>query len=391
MINNIFEEKSKDNMFIDKNVIIQKIYIDIVMNNSELIRLNNKEKISEKIKNILVQDYNILENEKINEYINIIINKMFGYDILQKYIDDPKITDIRIVEYNQIYVKKKGEWIKEKDKFKDEKELTDFIMCVIIKNGGKINYDTPLAVVVDKKYNLRIEAGINPVNSKSPSLVIRIHRNSKKVNLRKLVNYKMFDRKIESKIIEYIKLGKNIVISGKGGSGKTTLLRAIINQIDDNTAISTNEESTELFISNKNVIQREIVSDRKNNNITLETLTKESLITSNDIIVIGELKGGEAIVFFDAISTGHIGYATVHSNNAYNTLNRLSMLAKRSATTSAIDVNFIKTLFASSIDVIIHLKNFKITNILEIKYNYLTDRYKYLEIYDNMEEKSDLN
>lgn len=389
MINNIFEEKSKDNMFIDENIIIQKIYIDIVINNSELIRLNDKNKIEEKIKNKLVQEYNILDNNIINKYINVIKNKMFGYDILQKYIDDEKVTDIRVVEYNQIYIKKKGKWIKVKENFKDLKELTDFIVCVVIKNGGKINYDNPLATVVDKKYNLRIEAGINPVNSKSPSLVIRIHRNSKKIDLQKLINYKMLNKKTEEKIMEYIKSGKNIVISGKGGSGKTTLLRAIINEIDDTTAISTNEESTELFIANKNVIQREIVTDRKTNNITLEKLTKQSLITSNDIIVIGELKGGEAIVFFDAIATGHIGYATVHSNNAYNTLNRLAMLAKRSATTSAIDINFIKTLFASSIDVIIHLQNFKIVNILEVKYNYLTDGYEYVKVYSK--EKYDFN
>lgn len=390
MINNIFEEKTKDNMFVDENIIIQKIYIDIVINNSELIRLKNKEKIEEKIKNELVQNYNVLDNKKIREYINTIMNKMFGYDILQKYIDDDNVTDIRVVEYNQVYIKKRGKWIKTKESFKDVKELTDFIICVIIKNGGKINYDSPLSTVVDKKYNLRIEAGIEPVNSKSPSLVIRIHRNSKKIDLKKLVEYKMYNKTVENQIRKYIKSGKNIVISGKGGSGKTTLLRAIINEIDDNIAISTNEESTELFLSNKNVIQREIVSDRKTNNITLETLTKQSLITSNDIIVIGELKGGEAIVFFDAIATGHIGYATVHSNNAYNTLNRLAMLAKRSATTSAIDINFIKTLFASSIDVIIHLQNFKILKMLEIRYDYLTDKYEYIEVYSK-EKKIDNN
>ncbi len=387
MINNIFEDKVTDNTFINKEKLIREIYMDIVLNSSELIRLNKKDKIEEKIQNDLIEKYNIIDKNCISKYSKKIINKMFGYDFLQKFIDDKLVTDIRVVEYNQIFIKKSGKWNKVEEKFKDIKELTDFVMCTIIKNGGKINYDSPIATVVDKNYNLRIEAGIAPVNSKSPSLVIRIHRNSKNIKLSNLSSkYKMFNKEVLNKILEYVNTGKNIIISGKGGSGKTTLLRSIINEIDSCKAISTNEESTELYIDNKNIIQREIIDNRKTNNITLENLTKQSLITSNDVIIVGELKGGEAIVFFDAISTGHTGYATVHSNSAYNTLNRLVMLSKRSATTNAIDINFIKMLFASSIDVIIHLENFKINTILEIDYDYLKDSYKYINVYEKGEK-----
>lgn len=299
MINNIFEDKSADNTFVNKEETIREIYMDIVINNSDLIRLNKEEKIKEKINNDLIEKYNIIDKSLISKYIKKILNKMFGYDFLQKYIEDKSVTDIRVVEYNRIYIKKFGKWIKIEDKFKSNKEFTDFIMCTVIKNGGKINYDSPIAIVVDKKFNLRIEAGITPVNSQSPSLVIRIHRNSKNINLSTLCNkYKMFNKDILDKILEYVNTEKNIVISGKGGSGKTTLLRAIINEINDTKAISTNEESTELYIKNKNIIQREIIDNKKNNNITLESLTKESLITSNDIIVVGELKRWRSYCFF---------------------------------------------------------------------------------------------
>jgi pilus assembly protein CpaF len=88
---------------------------------------------------------------------------------------------------------------------------------------------------------------------------------------------------------------QNIIICGEGGSGKTTLLKALIARIPEEIAITTNEETAELYLEGRNVIQRECILNRnEDKNIDLELLSKHSLVMSNDVIIIGELKGAEA-------------------------------------------------------------------------------------------------
>ncbi|MEG1363700.1 MAG: ATPase, T2SS/T4P/T4SS family, partial [Clostridia bacterium] len=223
-----------------------------------------------------------------DKIITDVINKMFGYDILQIYIDDIDVTDIRVTSYKDIYIKKKGEWIKENISFKDENEFYEYVRYCVLKNNGNINYDTPIIILSDKKYNLRIEAGILPVNINSPNIVIRVHRHNKNNTLESLfLKDDMLDADMYKFLIKCINDKKNIVLSGKGGSGKTTLLRALIDKLPQNIPITTNEETAELYLTNRNVIQREVISSRDNDkNITLELLTKHSLVMSNDIIII---------------------------------------------------------------------------------------------------------
>ena len=121
-----------------------------------------------------------------------------------------------------------------------------------------------------------------------------------------------------------------------------------------------------LYIKNKNVIQREVIENRdESKKITLEKLMKQSLVMSNDVIVVGEMKGAETSVFIDAIGTGHIGYATVHSDSAVNTINRLITLFKRDVRVQAYKEEFVKDLLVSSIDYIIYLENYKVCEILK--------------------------
>jgi len=316
---------------------------------------------------------------------------MFGYDILQIYIDNKDISDIRVVRFNDIYIKSKGKWNKEDCAFESETEFYDYVRYCILKNNNNINFDVPIIIVSDKKYNLRIEAGLPPVNSISPSIVIRIHRSDTNVNLERLflVN-EMIDNDIYNLLNTIIIKQKNIVICGKGGSGKTTLLRALINKIPDNIAITTNEETMELFIEGKNVIQREILENREESKkITLEKLMKHSLVMSNDVIIIGELKGAEALVFFDSIATGHMGLTTVHSDSVYNTLDRLTTLVKRDNKAQSYKEEFVNQMLSSSINYIIFMKDYKVNEIAEVCYDRVNQKtiLKVIFTYTNIESK----
>ena len=206
----------------------------------------------------------------------------------------------------------------------------------------------------------------------SPNLVIRIHRPNLNQTLEELfmTDIEMFDLDIYKFLVKSIISGCNIIISGKGGSGKTTLMRNLINRIPEDLSITSNEETAELNLSHPNVIQREILNNRnKDKNITLAKLTAHSLVMSNDVVVIGELKGEEAMVFFDAVSTGHRGYATVHSDSSKNTLDRLVTLMKRDISAQSYTDKYLRKLLAMSVDVVIFMKNFKIHEIAEVIYD----------------------
>lgn len=374
-INNKVYDKTDENCINEEGTevynerkLVYKLVEYISLNQSVNIQKSN-EAIDSKVEEYLQKEIPNLIPEYKKRLANIVKDKIFGYDIIQKYIDDEDISDIRIVQYNDIYVKSKGVWVKAQEQFKNIDEFEDFVRYVVLKNGSTINYESPVVVVSDKKNNLRIEAGIPPANVEGPSVCFRIHRMSKNLSLENLmIKHNMFNGEIYNFLLKAIDNKKNIIICGKGGSGKTTLLRALINKIPKEVSISTNEETAELYLQNRNVIQREVVS-RKNvdTSIDLERLTRHSLVMANDVIIIGELKGKEANTFFDAISTGHVGYATVHTDSAVSIIDRIIVLIKKDIRAQGYSEQFLKQFLARTIDYVVYMKDYRINEITEIK------------------------
>ena len=376
MIINMFKNECKtqeyknnisQKMMVNKDISIKELKKFVIKNYLDFLQKNAKEELKIKISEYLINELSF-ESDKANEKIDILFDEMFGYGFLQKYIENKNVSDIRVVRYDLIYIKEIGKWKKVEDKFENSEEFDEFLRYCAIKNGAKINHDVPIIVVSDKYFNLRIEIGIEPVNVNSSSLVIRIHRSENKSLESLFVCENMLDA-YSYKIINYAIMQKNnVIISGKGGSGKTTLLRSIIKSLPDDISISINEETAELNITGKNIIQREILQNRENK-IGLEKLMQHSLVMSNDVIVVGEMKGSETSVFIDAISTGHIGYATVHSDNCENTLTRLITLFKRDVRAQSYKEEFISQILASSIDYIIYMENYSVYQICKISFD----------------------
>lgn len=367
----IKNEKKDDVEKFERETVIEDTIRYLADEHKELVE---KGKVDD-IKNIM-QSYFIAKKFKLSNYqtqqlIKDIINKIFGYGILQDYINDEITTDIRAVKYNKVYIKQMGKWIKSDVGFESDVEFNNFIRYSILKNGGNINYENPIVIVSDRLNHLRIEAGIDPVNIACSSIVIRIHKGEKSKTLEHLfVKENMLNKEEYEFVNKQAKQMKNILLVGKGGSGKTTLLRAIIEKLPENIAITTNEETAELYIENKNVIQREILI-RKNDDtsIDLEKLTRHSLVMSNDVIVIGELKGKEASAFFDAISTGHTGYTTVHADSIENSVDRLVVLIKKDPKAQSYTDAFLRRFIVSTLDFVIYMKDYAISEIASLDYD----------------------
>lgn len=349
----------------------------------DYISRGKKEELKLEIEEYMRNFLGIHEEYMIETLIKNLIDKIFGYGKLQKYIEQDKITDIRVVSKDSIYYKEKGIWKKSQETFTSDKELEEYIRYCILKNNGNINFETPMVVVSDKNFHLRIEAGIYPINPIHSSIIIRIHRNREKKTLETLFLLEdMLDVNSYDVLQESINKKKNIIIAGKGGSGKTTLLNALLNQYPDEIAMTINEETTELYLENKNCIQREIQDKRREGKeITLENLTKESLVMSNDAIIIGEIKGGECSFFLDAIHSGHIGLATVHSNSAISTIPRLITLFKREKNCANYQEKFIEELLCEGIEQIVYMKDYKVEEIVEVAYDTVNTSPRYKIVY----------
>lgn len=391
MLINPLDVKKNENMEkkISNNDVISEIISYLIKNHSNYLSdiEINKEMVENIVREKVYKEYSNMNTEST---IRNILDRLFGYYILQKYIENKEVSDIRVTRFDNVLIKKKGVWEKVSDRFTSEEEFVNFVRYCVLKNKGKITNEIPIVTVSDRVNNLRIEAGIEPVNVTSPSLVIRIHRieNSKTLEELFITDTEMFDINMYKFLTKAIAAGCNIIISGKGGSGKTTLMRNLINRIPENLSITSNEETAELYSTHPNIIQREILRNRtEDKNITLATLTAHSLVMSNDVIVIGELKGEEAMVFFDAVSTGHRGYATVHADSSITTLDRLVTLMKRDNKAQMYTDKYLRKLLSMSIDLVVYMKNFKVHEISEIIYNPGSDDVEYNPLFEFEVEK----
>lgn len=363
--------------------IVKDVCNKLIINDAKLIEAKNILAIKKLLEPILINDYNIVNKQELDNIINQILDKIYGYGILEQYIRDGVTSDIRVVKYNEIYIKQNGNWKKVKQSFESSEGLNEYIRFCAVKNGYKINFETPVVIFSDRKNGLRLEAGIEPVNISNSSLVIRIHRKNVPSNLQKLfLQYNMLDKDSYMLLKDIMKDRKNVILCGKGGSGKTTLLRALINELPKEIAITTNEETAELYLSGRNVIQRECILTRSDDkNIDLEKLSKHSLVMSNDAIIIGELKGKEANTFFDAISTGHLGLATIHSDSSKNVIDRIITLIKKDEKAVHYTEDFLRRFLASSIQYVVYMNEYKVKDILSVKYNENTHKLEFNEIY----------
>lgn len=288
----VAEEETTQEIQFDIKKLIKEISESVLNSFQAYIENNKKEAVKNEIKKLLECEYKIKGGKNYEYILQETLDRIFGYGMLQKYIDNADVSDIRVVRYDRVYVKKKGIWEKAQDIFDSPEELNEYIRFCTMKNNAVINNESPICIFSDRKNALRLEAGITPANVDSSSLVIRIHRKDNNMSLEELMlKEEMLTVDMYKYIVAQVKAMKSFVICGKGGSGKTTLLKAIINKLPEETAITTSEETAELFITSKNVISRECILDRdETKQIDLERLTRHSLVMSNDVLVLGELK-----------------------------------------------------------------------------------------------------
>jgi len=319
-----------------------------------------------------------------DELIKKVFNFMFGYGELQQYIEDEEISDIDGTRYNEFVLKKNGIRETMQINFGNEKIFDTYCKLIAVRNGGILNENDSHCRVTDEKYRLRINVSIKPRNLISPSISIRKHRKVS-FTIKDLVKLGMIDEKIADFLRKVAFSDTSILFCGKGAVGKTTLMRAFINILPLMERVLITESDAEIYPDKPYCIEQRIKKESEGGRpVTLRDLVRDGLTMSLDTYCIGEIVGDEAWEYIKASFTGHRCIATTHAESSMDAFMRLLTLS-RGANTGESEKT-IKEIMARGIDVIFHLKDFKVVDIVEVTgYDSLKDSFLYNRLFRAVE------
>lgn len=287
--------------------------------------------------------------------IKLITDEILGLGPLETLLEDPTIADILVNSHDRIFVERNGKLEKVAVQFYDDKHLLNIIDRIVSGVGRRIDESSPM-VDARLKDGSRINAIIPPVALDGPALSIR-RFTVDKLQVEQLIEYNSLSNAM-AELIKATVIGKlNILISGGTGSGKTTLLNVLSGFIPHDERIITIEDSAELQLQQPHTVRLET---RPSNiegtgEISQRDLVKNCLRMRPDRIVIGEVRGGEAIDMLSAMNTGHEGsMTTLHANSPRDGLGRLENMVCMAG--FDMPIHNIRTQISSAIDIVIQLQ-----------------------------------
>lgn len=308
-------------------------------------------------------------------------NAIMGYYVLQPLIDNPDTSDIKVCSPTDIRVRIKGKAYSSTSHFIDEADLALFIQGILIRNnvGFKMSPVITFADSHDKHYILRFVISSPEVNAvKYPYLHIR-KVNKTKPDFDELIRRGMLTENIKEYLIYRAKYSKGIVFAGPPGSGKTTALNAFIEYIPRTRETLVIQENDELFTNQSGFMFKHVTHGFDGGRAyTLEDLGKMALVEGCNEFIIGEVKGGEMRNVMTLLNAGGYAALTVHSTNAYETLDKLADLVKYGSSYSFEEARRMLKVM----DTIVYMEGYKVRHILECHgYDDKTNQFIYEEIY----------
>jgi len=333
----------------------------------EWARLNNPEAFRE------LSSLNFRDKRFITDAV---FESIRGLGVLGQIIGDPDVTEVMINGYKDIFVERAGRLYKMDNQFESRRELEIIITKFVSAAGRAVNESEP---IVDTRLEdgSRVNVVMPPVALNGP--IVTIRRFPKEaMTVEKLINYGSITPEVAEVLQILVKSKYNIFVSGGTGSGKTTFLNALSNFIPREERVITIEDSAELQIRNiDNLVRlesRNAGPDGKGA-ITIRDLIKSSLRMRPERIVVGEVRGAEALDMLQAMNTGHDGsLSTGHANSSRDMLSRLETMV---LTGAELPLEAIRQQISSAVDIIIHLsrlrdKSRKTIEIVEVL-NYDTE------------------
>ena len=346
-------------IYLDSEELVAKIK-RIVTDVLPLSKLSDEE-LSDEIEQIVdeqTRDRYFPINEKV-QIAQQVYSSIRGFGILDSIISDDAITEILINGPDEIFIEKAGKLHKINERFESQKRLEDIIQRIVGLAGREVNQSNPIC---DTRLpdGSRVNVVLPPVALCGPTMTIRKFSKTP-MTIGKLIQYGSITEEIAQKLEILVRSKYNIFISGGTGSGKTTFLNALSNYIPKDERVITIEDSAELQITG---IENLVSMETRNSNtsgvgeITIKDLIKTSLRMRPERIIVGEVRGEEALDMLQAMNTGHDGsLSTGHANSTEDMLSRLETMVLQGS--AGLPLPAIRQQIASAIDIIIHLSRLR--------------------------------
>lgn len=299
-----------------------------------------------------------------------LFNSIKRLDILQDIIDDDDVTEIMINGYRDIFIEKKGRILKYERSFESREKLLDIVQRIAAKSNKIINESVP---IIDTRLRdgSRINIVMNPIAIDGPAVTIRKFYKDP-LTMEKLLDYGAISKDAVDFLQRLVISKYNIFICGGTGSGKTTFLNALSHYIPKDERVITIEDSAELKlqgIANLVKLEARSANSEGKNAVTIRDMIRASLRMRPDRIVVGEVRGGEALDMLQAMSTGHDGsMSTGHANGPAEMMMRLETMVLM-----AVDmpVDAIRNQIVGALDIVVHVGRLrdgsrKVLNISEV-------------------------
>lgn len=288
-----------------------------------------------------------------------IYSSIRGLGLLDSIISDDTITEVMINGPDNIFIEQNGRLFKLDKQFESQRRLEDVIQRIVGLAGREVNQANPIC---DTRLpdGSRVNVVLPPIALCGPTLTIRKFSKTP-MTIERLIQYGSITQEIANKLELLVKAKYNIFVCGGTGSGKTTFLNALSNYIPHDERVITIEDSAELQIKGvDNLVSLETRNANASGSgeITIRDLIKSSLRMRPERIVVGEVRGGEALDMLQAMNTGHDGsLSTGHANSTQDMLSRLETMVLQGA--PGLPLEAIRQQIASAVDIIIHLSRLR--------------------------------
>ena len=356
---------------------IQEETPEIQIEDYQKIKREAQKLVTEKVETSLLGDYtNPRAKEEIKKYViqtiqkeypglqhkeklmlaEKITNEISGYGIIEKFRNDPDVTEIIVERYDKIVVEKHGKLHETGEKFYSEEDLRLVAERIVAPLGRRLDQSSP---TVDARLQdgSRVNIVIPPIAVDGTQMAIRKFKPN--ISMDKLIEYGSLTEKIKEGLTKCVQGRLNILVSGGTGSGKSTFLNALSEYIDHGLSIITIENPIELSFKHPRVRRWEArpPNIEGQGEISMRHLVINALRSRPDIIIIGEVRGSEAYDLIQAMNTGHDGsLSTCHANNTEEALKRLVAMV---VSARELPRELVPSYVAGAVDLVIQLSRLK--------------------------------
>lgn len=306
------------------------------------------------IQRIIEEERIVLNQHERHHLVLDIQHEMLGFGPLEPLLNDPTVSDILVNTANKVYVERRGKLELTDISFHDNAHLIKIIEKIVSRVGRRVDESSPM---VDARLpdGSRVNAIIPPLAVDGPLLSIR-RFGSSPLSVQNLLDYKSLTPPM-IRVLESLGAGKvNILISGGTGSGKTTLLNLISGFIPASERVLTIEDAAELQLRQPHVVRLETrpPNIEGKGEVTQRALVRNALRMRPDRIILGEVRGAEALDMLQAMNTGHEGsLATIHSNTPRDALSRLENMVSMAGVN--LTARAIRQQIASAVTVVVQV------------------------------------